>query len=421
MCLLDMTVGRCCGLVILLVVVASGIAAPTSEPSARTRPAETTLRNRRILERVRKQTPGRTPARFNAIPDRLADILIEKHLYKDGEVWGLAKTVPDQGYPYDEMGSCTFAGLVRQYNLYDKVGPLDDAARTKALKFWQSWQDPATGRFKDPRDPKRQVNEKYVVGLIGQLGGEPLYKWTTTGTDKKIETRVFLERSREDPDWQNGGWGVGSHTGFQAVEIFEAINSGQVELIPDLEKGVQQILSHQDPDDGLWGPPSAELMRRIGGTLKVIGRLYFKMGMHVPHTRELADAMIEHSRNGDWYKHGANSCVPRNAAEVTAYCLEVSDYRYDELLEVLESLAKDYESWVLPDGRTLIARGDPSNVGLQYTTLYGLGIIAAYLHWEDCQLPNPLADNPRGQGYRYQVGLLPDGSVKVIDTGAGKP
>jgi len=404
----------CWGLVFLLVVAASGIA-------AQTRPAETDSHNRRILERVRKQTPGRTPARFNAIPGRIADILVEKHLYTSGEVWGLAKTIPDQGHPYDEMGSSTFAGLVKQYNLYDKVGPLDDAARIKALKFWQSWQDPATGRFKDPRDPKRQVNEKYVVGLIGQLGGEPLYKWTTTGTEKKIETGVFLERSRQDPDWERGGWGVGSHTGFQAVEIFKAINNGQIELIPDLEKGVQQILSHQDPGDGLWGPPSAELMRRIGGTLKVVGRLYFTMGMQVPHTRELADAMIRHSRNRDWYTQGANPCVPRNAAEVAAYCIEVSDYRRAELLGVLESLALDYESWVLSDGRTLIDRGKPDTVGLQYTTMYGLGIIGAYLHWQDCRLPNPLADYPRGQGNRYRIRLRPDGSVKVIDTGDGNP
>jgi len=396
-------------------------AAATTSASTLTQPADSNTHNRLILERVRRQRPGRTTARFNAIPDRIADILIERHLYKDGEVWGLAKTVPDKGYPYDEIGSCTFAGLAKQYNLYDKVGPLDDDARAKALRFWQSWQNPATGRFKDPRDPKREVNEKYVVGLIRQLGGEPLYTWTTTGTNKKIETKTFLDRTRKDPDWVNGGWGVGSHTGLQAVEIFEAINNGQVELIPDLEKGIQQILSHQDAGDGLWGPPSAELMRRIGGTLKVVGRLYFKMGMQVPHVRELADAMIEHSRNGDWYKHGADSCVPRNAAEVAAYCLEVSDYRREELLAVLESLAKDYESWVLPDGQTLIRRGDPASVGLQYTTIYGLGIIGAYLHWDDCRLPNPLADNPRGQGYRYQLVLRPDGSVKMTDTGLTRP
>ncbi|NLE57787.1 MAG: hypothetical protein GX616_05460 [Planctomycetes bacterium] len=378
------------------------------------------MRNRQLLERVRRQSPSKTPARFNAIPDRIADILVAKHLCKDGEVWGLARTVPDKDHPYDEMGSCTFASLAKQYNLYDKVGPLDDDARAKALEFWQSWQDPATGRFKDPRDPKRQVNEKYVVGLIDQFGGEPLYKWTTTGTDKKIETKTFLARTHKDPGWADGGWGVGSHTGFQAVEIFEAINNGQVELIPDLEKGIQQILSHQDPGDGLWGPPSAELMRRIGGTLKVVGRLYFTMGMHAPHTRELTDAMIKHSRNGDWYKHGADSCVPRNAAEIAAYCLEVSDYRREELLAVLESLAKDYESWVLPDGQTLIRRGDAGSVGLQYTTMYGLGIIGAYLHWDDCRLPNPLADDRRGQGYRYQLVLRPDGSVKVTDTGLAR-
>lgn len=88
---------------------------------------------------------------------------------------------------------------------------------------------------------------------------------------------------------------------------------------------------------------------------------------------------------------------------------------------MLESLAKDYESWVLPDGQTLIRRGDPGSVGLQYTTMYGLGIIGAYLHWDDCRLPNPLADNRRGQGYRYHLVLRPDGSVKMTNTELTRP
>jgi hypothetical protein len=314
------------------------------------------------------------------------------------------------------MGSATFIGLVKQYDLFDKVGPLDDKARRKALEFWQSWQDPETGRFKDPRDPDRQVNEKYVVGLISSLGGEPLYPWTTTGTTKTIETDVFLQRTKADPDWARGGWGVGSHTCFMAVEIFNAINDGQTELIPDLEKGIQQVLTHQDPATGLWGPPSAELMRRIGGTLKVIGRIYFRMGTEVPHSRELADTLIKNQKNGAWFECGANSCVPRNVTEMVAYCLEISDYRRDELLGVLEGLARDYRTWVNPDGSTLTCRGDRASVGLEYTTMYALGIIGAYLNWEDCRLSNPLAGQARGFGSRYRVVVNESGRVRVVDT-----
>lgn len=368
-----------------------------------------------ILARVRRQAPAKTPAWVNAIPDRLADILITRHRCPDGEVWGLAKSTPDQELAYDEMGSATFLSLVKQCDLFDQVGPLDETARLKVIRFWQSWQDAETGRFKDPRDPSRQVNEKYIVGLLGQLGAEPLYPWTTTGQAKKIETAAFLSRSKEDPDWADGGWSVGSHTGYMAVEIWRAINDGQTELIPDLERGMEQILSHQGPD-GLWGPPGARVAGRIGGTLKVVGRFYFTMGMPVSRTKELADALIANQRNGVWYANGHITCVPRNVAEVVAYCLEVSDYRRDDLLGVLEALAEEYREWVNEDGSTLVHRGQRDSVGLQYTTLYGLGIIGAYLHWEDCRLPNPLAGSSRGAGSRYRPVLLPAGRVKVVDT-----
>lgn len=367
-----------------------------------------------IMARVRRQKPAKTPTWVNAIPDRIGDLLVEKHWHRDGEVWGLAKRTPDSDLPYDEMGSATFLGLVRQYNLFDRVGALDEAARAQALQFWQSWQDPKTGRFFDPRDPERTVNEKYVVGTIHSLGGEPLYKWTTTGASKKIETDIFLARTNTDPDWARGGWSVGSHTGLMAVEILNAINDGQTELIPDLEKGLEQILSHQDPTSGLWGPPEAEPMRRIGGTLKVIGRVYFKMGMIAPHTRELADTLVEYQRSGKWFKHGEDSCVPRNVAEIIAYCLEASGYRRADLLDAMESLGRDYRHWVTPRGETLMHRDRPDDVGIQYTTLYGLGIVGGYLHWSDCRLPNPLANSDRGIGFKYRPVVTAAGRVQVM-------
>jgi hypothetical protein len=366
-----------------------------------------------IIERVRRA------AWVKAIPDRLADTLVEKHLYREGPVWGLAKRVPDQSLAYDEIGSATFLGHVNAYDLYDKVGGLSDAERQKALKFWQRWQDPKTGRFKDPRDPERVVNEKYVVSLLHGLGGKPLYPWTTTGTHKIVETGEFLARTKSDPDWARGGWGVGSHTGLMAVEILRAINEGRPELIPDLERGMNSILRHQDPATGLWGEPGADLTNRIGGNLKVIGRFYFRMGTRVPHTKELADTLIENQRNGQWRVHGGNACVPRNVAECMAYCIEVSEYRRADLLDAMEGLAKDYQRWGKPDGSLLMRRDDPDSVGVEYVTMYGLGILGGYLHWEDCPLPNPLAGRDRGNSMRYRPVLQPDDTIRIVDVGGG--
>jgi hypothetical protein len=380
-------------------------------------------RRQEAFDRARQREPAKTPQWVNAIPDSIGDILVERHLYKDGEVWGLAKRDPALNYQskrekqmYDEIGSAVFISYVKEFNLYDKVGGWSEEARKKAIKFWQSWQDPNTGRFIDPCEPDRVVNEKYIVGILKDLGSESLYPHTTTSDTGKIDTKVFLERTKDDPDWEKGGWGVGSHTGFMAVEICNAINNGQTELIPDLEKGLEQILTHQDPHSGLWGPPTAYLSDRIGGTLKVVGRVYFALGMKVPYTRELADLLIEHQKNGDWFKCLGDPCVQRNVVEVAAYCLEASDYRRQELLETLKSIVEDYRAWVDKDSRTLLRRNDPNSPGINVAIIYSLGICGAYLHWEDCRLSNPLAGSGRGFNLRYSPILQENGKVRIIDT-----
>jgi len=358
----------------------------------------------------------------------MAQVLVERHLCKDGPVWGLARRDPEGklygDLAYEEYGSAAYWNLVKQHNLWDKVPPLTDQERKEALKFWQSWQDPETGLFKDPRDPNRMVGEKYVVNLIRAFGGEPLYpqkasrQMAARDESGAIDTRAFLDRAKNDPDWAHGGWAAGSHAGYLAREVFCAVNEGQTELIPDLEKGLEYILSHQDPATGLWGPPSASLDRRLGGALKVITRLYHSMGMNVPHTRQLADSLIKYERSGDWYRVGSNFCVPQNVVILVAYCLEVSDYRRADLLWVLESTAREYQEWVLPDGSLLLRRGDPSSVAVDGVLLVGLGTIGGYLGWDDWPLTIPPQKAPRAEWdqYRYRPFVRADGSVKVIDT-----
>ena len=149
------------------------------------------------VERCRRKEPAKTPEWVNLIPDRVADILIEKNFYKEGKVWGLAKRDPYQKLEYEEAGSLTFLNMVQRFDLWDRVPELDKHAKQKALEFWQSWQDPQTGLFKDPRDPERLVNEKYVVLLIEQLGGKPLYprknsvQSVARDSSGKFDTSIF--------------------------------------------------------------------------------------------------------------------------------------------------------------------------------------------------------------------------------------
>jgi hypothetical protein len=334
--------------------------------------------------------------------------------------------------PYEEVGSATFYNVVSEFDLWGRLPAFDEQAKRKALQFWQSWQDPKTGRFTDPRDPSRQVNEKYVLILLKAFGGEPLYP--LVGSVESLakdaagnpDPTVFLCRTQEDPDWDQGGWSVGSHTGKMAAELFELIHAGQTELVPALEQGMNQILSHQNPATGMWGPSTAPLSGQLGGALKVINRFYFRMGMLVPHTKELADSLIAHEQNGDWHRWGEDICVPHNVVILVSYCLEASDYRREDLWGVLESKAREYQEWVNPDGSLLLRRGVRDAVGYEQTHVAGLRFIGLYLHWTDCRLLKPgCAGMPGYAGMyddfvrcRHRPLLQKDGKVKIVDTQA---
>lgn len=374
------------------------------------------------IARARRAEPAKTPDWVNRIPDRIGDITIAKNYYKEGEVWGLAKRGCYGDLPYEEIGSAFFYRTVEEFNLWDRLPKLDAAAKEKALHFWQSWQDPQTGAFKDPRDPKREVNEKFVFILLEAFGGKPRYPIgragvsATKGAGGRIDPTLFLQRTLDDPNWAEGGWSVGSHTGGMAVQLFDAISNGQTDLIPALEKGMEQILAHQNPATGLWGPTSASLPGQLGGALKVVNRFYFRMGMKVPYSTQLADSLIAHERNGDWYRDGEDACVPHNVVTLVAYCLEAADYRRDDLFGVLESKVKEYQDWVNPDGSMLLRRGAREDVGFEATHLTALKYIALYLHWADCRLlkPDYIGLYPDFAENSYRPVLQPDGKVRVV-------
>ena len=357
----------------------------------------------RILEKIemaRRKTPTETPEWVNELPARRqrywAELLEERVNKGVNKPWG---------YLEEEVTTAELYGaVIGYYGSLEKASGWTENTREELVEFYQSWQDPETGRFHTPNQLDRSCNEKYVIAILEMLDAKPLYPWTTTSATGKIDVRIFVEQTLDHPDWEQGGWGVGSGTGYMALEIFQAINDGQPEFIPDLEQGIANILSYQDPAAGLWGPPSAPLGMRIGGTLKVIGRFGFYLGMRIPYMKELADSLIAHQNHGDW-KIGAqqfDECVLRNAVEMVAFCLEASDYRRDTLHATMQGMVIDMRMFDTTDRR----RG---------TIEYACGIAADYLNWQGCVLDNPTRNFDRGPSCKYKLDLQPDGkSVRVV-------
>lgn len=166
----------------------------------------------------------------------------------------------------------------------------------------------------------------------------------------KFDSKHYLEFIKSG-DWDHAPWGIGSHAALQTFQLFKLVNEGHDDLIPTLVEGAEFIISKQNPRTGMWGTDDASLAQQIGGTLKVIGRFQGYMGLVVPHMDKLADSIIANHRRGTFYGDGGDTpCVPRNIAEMAQSCIDVSDYRKDELRQVLVELADQLKRFEREDG-----------------------------------------------------------------------
>lgn len=142
------------------------------------------------------------------------------------------------------------------------------------------------------------------------------------------------------------------------------------------------------------------------------------MGIKVLYSQEMANSIIEYSQNGTW-ESLSSFCVPVNGVTTISYLLETSDYRKEELYDVMESILEGIRNnWFTHDGIPLTSYRDLNSIGIEYTIINAIGIIGGYLNWKNCPVKNDLLHSPfnqRGFGYRYLVNVDEHGNATVND------
>jgi hypothetical protein len=343
---------------------------------------------------------------------------------------GLFRTCIDAPIPFDFPSSTVCRGFLFMDRFPDDVGKQIESVREETAEFVRNCQQEETGLFIDPhldslfekpgdarayRDFRRAMT-KYTLGLLDSLDAEAKYPYTETGGTGLPDANEFLEYIQTG-DWDRP-WGIGSHAAGQARELYFLVEDGHDEYIPALEEGVAFILSKQNPETGMWGHSGIPLYEQISGTLKVLGRFFFSMGMDIPYLERLADSCIEHHADRSFYADGVDMCFPRNVAEMVALCIEASDYRQEDLRETLADVAEFLRGSQMPDGgfasdgKGMSAigwcgakiTGTPEkprgNVNGSQSAKYSLGLIGETLGWEkmaDMGWKSPLA------GWRERV------------------
>jgi len=387
-------------------------------------------------------TSTSTPVWVKGLPDR---ILRWQQELRGSEYWGLCRDCIDAETPFAFPASSVVLGWLRDFGMLERVPGYSRDEVRRTAGYVTSCQQPDTGLFIDPHLDERFANKgdkaayrqfreavtKYSIGLLTHLGTKPKYPFTVTGDTGVPDGDKFINYV-QSCNWDHP-WDTGSVAGGMAREVFLAVENGHKELIPALCKGVEIIMSHQNPKTGMIGASSIPLSEQISGSLKVYPRLIRWLGVNVPHLDRLADSCIAHHADQSFYVGCGDMCIPRNVLEMCALCLEDSDYRRDELLATIGSVVERIRGYQMPDGlfasstdgkgpigwggALVAAESDKprSNVNGTQAAVWALGIAGAFLGWKDAKLANPLADwRERRAQYKNRVRLTADGKAEVV-------
>ncbi|MBN1554899.1 MAG: hypothetical protein JXA11_09145 [Phycisphaerae bacterium] len=364
--------------------------------------------------------------------------------------WGFYKDCRDAEMDYALPASHVAMRFEKLLRNVDDISALPgySAGQAKSnLEFIQSCQQPDTGFFIDPNldsrfadktnpaalEAFRRAVTKYTIDMLWEhYRATPLYPYAESGGHGVPDADEFVTFMRT-ADWDNP-WGAGSHAGGKAREIFNLVNEGREEYISALKQGIEIILSHQNPDTGMWGRSELPLYQQISGALKIIGRFKFFMGIDLPYMDKLADSCIRHHADGGFYPEGNDEdmCFPRNVAEMCIACLEQSDYRREELLKTLASIAEYLRDYQQPDGAFASQRSGRrflhwngavicgnsdtprSNINGTQGAIWALGMIGNYLGWPEMPFPDPQGDwRERIAKLNYAITISKNGIVEI--------
>jgi hypothetical protein len=300
--------------------------------------------------------------------------------------------------------------LLNRYGSLEKLPNYSKENHEKAKKFWQKWQR-EDGSFYNPfvkedNGNSSNCNGKYVSIIMGMLGAEQLFE---VGAVAKSAGGAEVKSSPDDPVkrdseqlFSNMARGRMNHGTMLAARMVGQIDSGKMEYIPVLERGLELGLlriskytgmfqgKDAQPRDGAWKDytTTSESMK---GRLRVVG---FMGSENLPYRQKRADTLLAKQ---DWMRKGEIS-VKRNTAEMMVQSMLESPYRNEELLKAFEGHSKS------------IFDNDPakSHATGDYAA-YIIKMFGPFLHWEGYEESIPRTRFSQGVRSKWRVVIGPFG------------
>lgn len=241
----------------------------------------------------------------------------------------------------------------------------------------QNWQDAATGAVAPLGPDGRQLSglgfsnddvayhvlsTGYALDLLGSAFPAPL-TWVTEASAESVV--AFCESL----PWQTDAWGAGHHVDGFGTALLWTRRAG----IP-VPAGVAEalfgwLLTHADPQTGMWGSATAEdgLLPVVNGFYRASRGTFAQFGMPLAYPERIVDTVLRHARDPRWFAPGArNACNVLDVAH-PLWLTRGSGYRTDEVRSLASQLLSDALTTWVPGAGFSFREPRPATRGLAET------------------------------------------------------
>lgn len=216
---------------------------------------------------------------------------------------------------------------------------LNEMVRQKAVRFFQSKQDPDTGFFYDA-DANMRLDDVmvgralgYSVNALRKLGAEPLYPQPS----RSEATPDYMQSPEAFSSWLRSislanswrGCDKLSHCGAHLAALVSGQQERYIRIVFDYLNEIQ------DPDTGFWGEGSPYV--RLSGTFK-LHLFYKRFSIPIPRQEKIYRSILETLRT----EEATDMCYIRNPISLlSSMALAIPQEELAEIAEMtLMNMAK---------------------------------------------------------------------------------
>jgi len=240
----------------------------------------------------------------------------------------------------------------------------------------KGFQDPATGLFPNPRDPKDRVHfgsytfrypilaVGYALEVLGSHVPHPVTAIETMSTEEMLSALDGL-------NWKEAAWGCGDYIDALGTALY--INAKYFGSKKRLEPLWGWLNTHVDPLSGLWGSPSPKEKWRqpVNGFYRLTRGTYAQFGVPLPAPVEAIDTILAHSRNPDFFgENRGDACHVLDILHPLWLCRKQTSHRSEEIKTLAQfHLKRALSKWVDGQGFSFELEHD-KKPGLQGTEMW---------------------------------------------------